>query len=1786
MKLDQVTTLIHSHAEEFDPSLAITTMKTGKNWPRPEYMTDEYNIAVIKVLVGNCSQDETAKLLSLLADATTTRSDLCHELQLLKHKSSVWEDLVKEFVLTDSEIMQTWSDNALRASTAGTWMHAMFEHVLNGFDVIPKSLHEELSMCLRFLSDTVNEFPKLRIFRTEWTIYAIDEDVAGSIDAVFVDQEDDKLVLVDWKRSKKLPEKYNGYGKLMSGPLSSVPDCQGEHYRLQLNMYKWILTKYYEKDIKSMMVVSTAANATKEPFVDLVPDMQETVGKLMSVRRDQRKQSKAHSPTFHQMESEDEDLHADGAVWGNQCPSEPVARSQAALQGEGPQELPATVPFRVVHSTDQASQLERDDDEEVRQLMSQLHNMLDEHVPPAAKKRRLLPGAEASAQQFADTFALCSKKISSVLSTYDPDVKQDRSYIRVQTESMLNTLAARFPDTSEELRRIIAVAAAIAEGRVPPKPMLADAAALSWMIEGGRHMRVHKGFLYIYNDDGSFLPFSGIPPEAVLHRLGSFFTILEGVFRRLRPSVRKDGDSVANAVVADKQNYVSDSDFFLACRQAAARRPNSIQVENRLDDPEPADDVMAVAANRQDQDSSGSWTTDKADDVFKLAFCLKHEFMHTRMISLIVEWCETEDQRQPAICYDDICFAYDKADSSLSITPVPKGPFNNCYVYVPHSLLDPVLQCVEEKLHRFYRQTFWANHNVFVCCQAALAIAKRGYNVDRCFIGISPGGVGQSLYSLHLAEMYKHNHCLFDPNLWYMEEEIRKQVETLARCFIITGQEAPESSKKLHTDLYKKTMSGDGIMGRKPYGYTTRMFSIVGWKRLEVNRLMKFVGVHLGNFNSMLRRAFVWKVKARFVAKKFLERYPDHELDGIFESDPTLAKFFLMSQASIAGLRIQWAFEAEHSLEECYQIIEDYVNGGDMYLTEDSMRLACDLPIRQRHEQTEAGLAAVIATEEDSEKNQDAEASSWTRLQEFLIKKLLESGSETLTYHQFKAMSFKDVQVPNLPKDNLWSKLIPEDLMVEGIIKHKTSKKKSGAYIPKIKFDQTLQEVCKKNPDEQQMIFTEKYDVAKLRDYAYKHLSRAKNAETFREYYAAVLKALRSPQKAKAGRKTAATADLIRKTQAKLDKLASHEDDVQRMLGSKRRLKEKTSGDDIADVREVQGQVIKQVEYHYSEEVQLSVQGRKYSHAGNAQTSSRRLQAIILDGHTMDLDISNCCVSILHQLLEKLKPKPPLPDELKTFLHELLTQRESVIEKLGLNFSEGKEAINKVLNGGNPPDSCKDNETAKKLQRLSLYCRWIACNLLHEDYLSLAENVTKTFPSATIFSLMWTCVEDWILDVWAAHVSKIKPDHVSLHFDGLRVSTDVIPDVDAFTKDCSAHISQETTFNVKIVRKTHKTVLQSIRQACESESSISTMPPILTEDGNCVPCAMWHAFASIRSGVEAMLKKEAPQEGDRAAKHRKYGETAQALGITLSCCDGLPPPAVKSFILHSENAGRPHCVAVQLSADCSYASVFDGSTYRRLPYNSFRNAVCVGFDVPTVATFWQAKSKDEQKVEAILLDLQAGAHDDDMSSDEESEDFTRRCSSAVILLDEDDTLCVSDGILDAMSEEVADVMSDLSKKSYRTEGRTVCPFCPFRSFKQLRQLRTHITKHHTRKNQYICSGTKQTKVVLALYDFAASQQTVQEKYLRESCQILRSTITPALSCSLSHIDKHIRLVLKASGPVYVNLDSIGKTENVRRVRNMYYDHTFADLAVQEMIMQHAQESWPPLLFHSSASSLV
>ena len=96
----------------------------------------------------------------------------------------------------------------------------------------------------------------------------------------------------------------------------------------------------------------------------------------------------------------------------------------------------------------------------------------------------------------------------------------------------------------------------------------------------------------------------------------------------------------------------------------------------------------------------------------------------------------------------------------------------------------------------------------------------------------------------HIAAMYGvKNHKFFDPNVLYDDEELRKVVELLVGAFIFTGQENPEGAKHaLREDFLKKLATAEGILGRLPYAIVSKMFYVVGWKRMELNKMFRFSG--------------------------------------------------------------------------------------------------------------------------------------------------------------------------------------------------------------------------------------------------------------------------------------------------------------------------------------------------------------------------------------------------------------------------------------------------------------------------------------------------------------------------------------------------------------------------------------------------------------------------------------------------------------------------------------------------------------------------------------------------------------------------------------------------------------------------------------------------------------------------------------------------------------------------------------------------------------------------------
>ena len=872
-----VTGLVHRFAQEFDADLAIQKMRGSVRWPRPEYS---------RVIDGS---------------------------------------LVP---LSNEEIKEKWATNSQDASSRGTWMHLQLEVCMNGG--CADGEYCELDLFRRFLSQF--QVPAIA-FRTEWCIYSEQDQLAGCIDFV-AKCSATEVIIFDWKRTKDLRSKYQNSWASMKSPLAHLPDCCGIHYRLQLNVYKYMLEKSYDLRVKAMLVVCLHPdNKETGPFVDHVPDMStEVEAVLQSHRLSLSRQT-------------------NGCEWQEVSGGSLLSGSQSSFDRRIEEDLNQAldedqIPVPEQPGPDSSALMEQDSGAPLSALVltqTAGPDLAADATHTAARQRRFLPGAQHTADAFRSFFQKAESGFREsvperALVAHD----QRKRSIKDRSASQKAHVQAKFPHWSETLVRLAAGALEIYRSRYTDV-FVRDFVALIWVMIGEEYLRAHNGVCFLYHDHGAFEPYTGIPPESIFALVKSYLQRLEGLFRLLPSTIHRTDESLLDNIQALLQQRNTVEELFNDCADAAVMclgnsKRSAGRHKRQAEDAENEDAVQDVGSH--------SWTIHVAQLIAKIVAPLQRDLLEERrLLQYVAHWCNTPSQRQPGCAYADCCVKYDASETE-NLRIVNPHPRNNIYVRIPHPLClkDPCLEAATVRLQKFFRETFWCNEDFFTACCAAIALAKRGLNIDRCFIGESPGGTGQSLYSSHLNAVYSQNHAFVDSNLFHNEDEMRKQLEQFAHCCMITAQEAPETNRTFQQDLFKKMVSADDLAARRPYGYITRMLRVMGWKRIETNQIMSFRNVKERNFNSILRRCLVWIPKALFVDADCLADYQDAPSDGIFPKDPTLRSFLEGGPAIAASLRMQHGFETTHSREDCYKVIDDCATAGP---TEHKMREACGLQPRQ-----------------------------------------------------------------------------------------------------------------------------------------------------------------------------------------------------------------------------------------------------------------------------------------------------------------------------------------------------------------------------------------------------------------------------------------------------------------------------------------------------------------------------------------------------------------------------------------------------------------------------------------------------------------------------------------------------------------------------------------------------------------------------------------------------------------------------------------------------------------------
>ena len=529
----------------------------------------------------------------------------------------------------------------------------------------------------------------------------------------------------------------------------------------------------------------------------------------------------------------------------------------------------------------------------------------------------------------------------------------------------------------------------------------------------------------------------------------------------------------------------------------------------------------------------------------------------------------------------------------------------------------------------------------------------------------------------------------------------------------------------------------------------------------------------------------------------------------------------------------------------------------------------------------------------------------------------------------------------------------------------------------------------------------------------------------------------------------------------------------------------------------------------------------------------------------------------------------------------------------------GKQLLIKVFYGGAiPADLENGKQFLIQLERASIYFRWMAISLLPDVFATFNKpDSEKKNPDASVLSYLYCIAEDRILSAWSDFLMELKPTHLSLHYDGVRVSKPRDKSVDSLCCHAQERIKRTTGFDVKIREKQHLTILQDLRLNASSvrETSRVAKTSNLCQAGNCIPAAVALLLDNVAQ-IEELVSSDSRREGCRS-----YADCEKLLKIHFA-----PMPAADlscletgDYVLHLEHQGKPHCVAMSVTVpgrvvvqDVPQTFELEVSTLKTIMTRAVDRCVSMVFRLHTRGEanlqhdLWseaalqtlltlQAGGVNEIVVEEssealqLLLDVEAGSSAslcdpiEVMSEDEGPESIISSASETEAALhgcwlDEQAQVLTDRQLLESMKQEIEEFLAaGASPHVEQTKHGLRCPFCPWRCFIRPQKVLHHVRRHHRSQRQYCCSGTKQLKLILALHDADMIAGVHKQDYLRASANHLRQRLVcnkmhvkrrtrascftdlrqvkPALSHKRNSIDKHLRLFFAASGYATLHL---------------------------------------------------
>ena len=152
-------------------------------------------------------------------------------------------------------------------------------------------------------------------------------------------------------------------------------------------------------------------------------------------------------------------------------------------------------------------------------------------------------------QDFQSLFDKLHTAVEQNTRALESDLADRSSSILEKTATMRKLVNQKYSNWPEDLAVVATKALAVYRMRLIDM-FIRERVLLVYIMECTRYLRVHRGIAYFYHEDGAIQPFKGVSPEATFGRVKQFLLRLEGLFRLLPASTRREDKALFDAMAA------------------------------------------------------------------------------------------------------------------------------------------------------------------------------------------------------------------------------------------------------------------------------------------------------------------------------------------------------------------------------------------------------------------------------------------------------------------------------------------------------------------------------------------------------------------------------------------------------------------------------------------------------------------------------------------------------------------------------------------------------------------------------------------------------------------------------------------------------------------------------------------------------------------------------------------------------------------------------------------------------------------------------------------------------------------------------------------------------------------------------------------------------------------------------------------------------------------------------------------------------------------------------------